>query len=250
MLHKNAIGTRIKGLRKKSKFSQQFVAESLFISQAAYSLIENSRNGIVAEHVIGLSNLYDVTTDYILKGDSLLIEISPEKGFIPYIEVKAHAGFIKNAPGDLKDADYEWYRIPNYNQAFDHRLFEVEGMSMAPTLFPGDVLICQKHSNPELIPDGSLVLVVTKDSLLVKRFRKTEEADIYILENDNPEEMEEMSIRKKKIIEVMIVRGKISNLLEPQYFMDAQHRLSNMEEALHMLKKELHDINKKLDQIR
>jgi transcriptional regulator with XRE-family HTH domain len=57
------IGNRLKELRKKNKFSQQFVAENLFISQAAYSLIENSQNGIVSEHVVGLSNLYEVTTD-------------------------------------------------------------------------------------------------------------------------------------------------------------------------------------------
>jgi transcriptional regulator with XRE-family HTH domain len=68
-MHKRIkIGSRLKELRKKYKFSQQYVAEQLFISQAAYSLIENSQNGIVAEHIVGLSNLYEVTTDYILKG--------------------------------------------------------------------------------------------------------------------------------------------------------------------------------------
>ncbi len=63
------IGKRLKELRKSKKFSQQFVAENLYISQAAYSLIENSQNGIIVEHIISLSNLYEVTTDYILKGD-------------------------------------------------------------------------------------------------------------------------------------------------------------------------------------
>lgn len=37
------IGDRIRALRQKNNFSQSYVAEKLFISQAAYSLIENSQ---------------------------------------------------------------------------------------------------------------------------------------------------------------------------------------------------------------
>ena len=145
MKQRVAIGSRLKELRKKYKFSQQFVAEKLFISQAAYSLIENSQNGIVSEHVIGLSNLYEVTTDFILKGDDMLIRISPSEGFVPYIKTKVHAGFVKNSPGDLNTVDVEWYRIPRYNPSVGHRLFEVEGSSMSPTVYPGDIIICQVH---------------------------------------------------------------------------------------------------------
>lgn len=83
MHHRMAIGTRLKELRKKNKFSQQFVAENLFISQAAYSLIENSQNGIVSDHVIGLSKLYEVTTDFILKGDKMLIRVLLLKDLYP-----------------------------------------------------------------------------------------------------------------------------------------------------------------------
>src|SRR5690554_248833 len=105
MNHRFAIGKRLKELRKKNKFSQSFVAQNLFISQAAYSLIENSQNGIVADHVIGLSKLYEVTTDFILKGDRMLVRVSPSEGFVPYIKAKAHAGYIKNLPDNLEEAD-------------------------------------------------------------------------------------------------------------------------------------------------
>ncbi|WP_373059197.1 helix-turn-helix domain-containing protein [Zunongwangia sp. H14] len=80
---KEEISTRIKELRKKNGFSQNYVAKRLFISQAAYSLIENSQNGIGAEHILKLSKLYMVTTDYLLKGDKQLIKMSSENGFIP-----------------------------------------------------------------------------------------------------------------------------------------------------------------------
>lgn len=247
MQQRIAIGARLKELRKKNKYSQQYVAENLFISQAAYSLIENSQNGIVSEHVIGLSNLYEVTTDFILKGDNMLVRISPSEGFVPYIKTKAHAGFVKNFPGDLDKVDFDWYKIPRYNPTIDHRLFEVEGTSMAPTVYPGDIIICQVHHNLDLILDGSIVLIVTKESLLLKRLRHSNQKNSFIFKNDNPEDEEVLTFDKKDIIEVMMVRGKISNVLAPHHLIDPNGKLQSMEEAIEFLKKELYSINKKLN---
>lgn len=250
MHHRMAIGTRLKELRKKNKFSQQFVAENLFISQAAYSLIENSQNGIVSDHVIGLSKLYEVTTDFILKGDKMLIRVSPSEGFIPYIKTKVHAGFVKNSPGDLSKVDREWYKMPRYNPSVDHKLFEVEGTSMTPTVFPGDIVICQAHHNIDLILDGSLVLVITKDSLLVKRLRQTQDSNTLTFTNDNPGDEQEVTFDKNDIIEIMMIRGKISNILAPHHLMDSNGKLQNMEEAIQFLQKELYSMNKKLNSIK
>ncbi|HSP39815.1 MAG TPA: S24 family peptidase [Gillisia sp.] len=250
MHHRLEIGARLKELRKKNKFSQQYVAENLFISQAAYSLIENSQNGIVSEHVIGLSNLYEVTTDFILKGDKMLIRVSPSEGFVPYIKTKVHAGFVKNSPGDLSKVDVEWYKIPRYNPSVDHKLFEVEGTSMVPTVFPGDIIICQAHPKMDLILDGSIVLVITKDSLLIKRLRSSEDPDVLNFDNDNPEDREIITFEKKDILEIMMVRGKISNVLAPQHLVDSNGKLQNMEEAIQFLQKELFSINKKLNSLK
>ena len=82
MLEREKIGERIKALRKKNNFSQNYVAEFLSISQAAYSLIENAQNGIISEHLVVLSDLYKVTTDYILKGDNPLINIQKYNLFL------------------------------------------------------------------------------------------------------------------------------------------------------------------------
>lgn len=245
-MHKRvAIGTRLKKLRKESKFSQQYVAEKLFISQAAYSLIENSLNGIVSEHVIGLSNLYEVTTDFILKGENMLIRVSPSEGFVPYIKTKVHAGFVKNSPGDLSKVDVDWYKIPQYNPSVDHKLFEVEGTSMVPTVYPGDIVICQAHHNIDLILDGSMVLLVTRDSILLKRLRRSNNSHTINFENDNPIDKEVLILEKNDIIEIMMVRGKISNVLAPHQLVDSHGKLQSMEEAIEFLKKELYSLNKK-----
>lgn len=247
MLNRIDLGNRLKQLRKRNQFSQQFVAENLFITQAAYSLIENSQNGIIAEHVVGLSDLYEVTTDYILKGDNHLIRISPSNGFVPYVKIKAHAGYVKNLSKKISPDDYEWYRIPGLNATVEHRLFESEGESMIPTIFPGDVLIAQKQNNWDQILDGSLVLIVTKDSLLIKRFRTSEDGYVFNFENDNPESLEKLSYSKDEIKEIMMVRGKISNVLVSHHHNGENGKIKTMEESIEFLKKELHSITKKLN---
>lgn len=246
MLNRIDLGNRLKQLRKRNQFSQQFVAENLFITQAAYSLIENSQNGIIAEHVVGLSDLYEVTTDYILKGDNHLIRISPSTGFVPYVKIKAHAGYVKNLSKEISPDDYEWYRIPGFNATLEHRLFEAEGESMIPTIFPGDIVITQKQNNWDQILDGSLVLIGTKDSLLIKRFRKSDEPDVFIFENDNPESGGEFSFSKDELKEIMMVRGKISNVLVPHHHNGSNGKIKTMEESIEFLKRELLSITEKL----
>lgn len=135
------IGSRMKKLRQNHNFSQTHVASVLFISQAAYSLIENSQNGIVVDHIIKLGKLYNVTTDYILTGNKNLVSISRETGFTPLLTSSAHAGFLENQDNDDFFDIKDWFRIPGFNPTKDQTLFKVEGESMSPTIFPGDILI-------------------------------------------------------------------------------------------------------------
>ncbi|WP_051119672.1 XRE family transcriptional regulator [Gillisia sp. CAL575] len=241
------IGDRIKGLRKQNGFSQTLVAEKLFITQAAYSLIENSQNGIAVSHIINLSKLYEVTTDFILKGDRFLIKIDPTNGFIPLIKASAHAGFIKNFHEENSFEVADWYRIPGFNPAFEQKLFEVSGDSMTPTLLSGDVLICQDQPKIDNILDGSLILLITENGILVKRIRLDNNTDYLLLESDNELEPDQIKkILKTEIYQAMIVRGKISSVVLPHHQIASKGKIQNMEESIDFLKKELFKLNKKL----
>ncbi|HEL2384387.1 TPA: helix-turn-helix transcriptional regulator [Streptococcus suis] len=57
---------RIKDLREDADYSQQYVAEKLFCTQATYSRIESGKRGLSIPDLIRLSNLYNVSTDYLL----------------------------------------------------------------------------------------------------------------------------------------------------------------------------------------
>lgn len=244
-----AIGRRIKMLRKKHKFSQADVAKKLHISQAAYSLIENSQNGIAIGHIINLSKLYKVTTDYILKGDKLLVEISPNNGFIPLVKDMAHAGFIKNFKEDHSYEEYEWYRIPGFNPSLDQSLFEVEGESMSPTLLPRDIVICQNQKIENVI-DGSVGLIITKDKITIKRLRLDGNLDYLLVESDNPQDEGVQKVKKVDIKQLMVVLGKISSSLIPHHQIVSTGKIKGLEESVDHLKKELYSINKKLNNMR
>ncbi len=250
MTKRSFIGERIKALRKKNSFSQSLVSEKLFISQAAYSLIENSQNGISVDHIINLSKLYNVTTDFILKGEKYSIKIDRASGFIPLIRAHAHAGFIKNFNEDNDYDVADWYRIPGFNPTIEQKLFEVTGESMYPTLLDGDVVICQNQPKIDNILDGSLILLVTESGVLIKRIRLDTNSDYLLLESDNEHEIEPTrKIKKDEIFQAMVVRGKISSVLLPHHQLASKGKLQNMEEAIEFLKSELFKLNKKLSSL-
>ena len=60
------IGYRLKNLREINNFSQEYLARTLNISQAAYSKIENGSTQLSLEHLIKISKLYKINYDYLL----------------------------------------------------------------------------------------------------------------------------------------------------------------------------------------
>ncbi|NJY62872.1 helix-turn-helix domain-containing protein [Salinimicrobium sp. CDJ15-81-2] len=247
---RDSIAFRIKQLRKEKKFSQTYVARDLSITQAAYSRIENAANGIVAEHLIKLSDIFEVTTDYILKGNKNLIEVSFKTGFLPLITCKAHAGFVENFKGGINFDDKDWFKIPGFNPTKDQRLFEVEGNSMLPTIFPGDVLISQVQQDISKLLSGSLILLITHSEILAKRFEKLQKDTIYV-SNDNidfPQQQLEFHI--SEIQEVLIIRGKISSALIPGHQVISNNKIIELEENMELLKKEMFSLHKTVNRLK
>ena len=64
---KSAIGLRIKELREDNDLTQQQIADKLGITQRKYSYLETGTQQLTDEILVKLSNVYNVTTDYILR---------------------------------------------------------------------------------------------------------------------------------------------------------------------------------------
>ena len=63
-----AIGQRIQNERLSLGYTQQYVYEKLDISQNHYSRIENGHAGMSFEILLQLSEILEISTDYILMG--------------------------------------------------------------------------------------------------------------------------------------------------------------------------------------
>lgn len=246
MTRKEDIGQRIKKLRIDHKFSQAYVAKKLFVSQSAYSLMESCQNSIVSEHIVRLSKLYNVTADYILTGNKKLIDMTLENGFIPLIDAKAHAGILNDLHKEDVMEDFEYYKVPGFNPTKDSVLIEIKGDSMQPTVMAGDVLLCQTQHNMDYVLDGSIVVLVTKEDLLTTRLFKHEDNDYFWMESDNPDEKGRTAMKKSRIRQVLMVRGKVSNVLIPHNEMAFKGKIKSLEESLDALGKEVYNMSKKL----
>ncbi|MFV8224722.1 XRE family transcriptional regulator [Christiangramia aquimixticola] len=247
MNNRSEIGRRIKLLRKKNNFSQAHVASILYISQAAYSLIESSQNGIVVDHILKLSKLYKVTTDYLLTGENNYIKIGRDTGFVPFIRAHIHDKFLQNLESDDIFDIKDWFRIPGFDFVKDQTLFEVKSENMSPTIFPGDVLICQVHHNIDQVLDGSAVVVITVDGIRINRIRRDADENYFVMENDNPAATEGNGrISKNELRKVMMISGKISNVLVSSQAMADNGKIQELEKGIDLLKSELLEMNHRL----
>lgn len=65
----NSIGQRIKTIRKEKNMTQLQVAEAAFISESYMALIELDKRHPSTDVIIKLSEVLDVSSDYLLFGD-------------------------------------------------------------------------------------------------------------------------------------------------------------------------------------
>lgn len=78
------IAERLQELRKKAGYSQEQVAEMLGISRQAISKWESGQGNPEIDNVVKLTEIYNVSADYILLGRENNISVSePEKKMEP-----------------------------------------------------------------------------------------------------------------------------------------------------------------------
>lgn len=247
MIDRKGLISRLKELRRKHKFTQAVVAEKLSVSQTAYSHMESNINAVSVDHLFTLSKLYNVTMEFLLTGNKKLIIMDSKNGFLPLINAKAHAGFLKGVPEENVMDDFEYYRIPGFNPTSDSVLIEIEGTSMQPTINEGDVLICQQQRNFDYVVDCSTAILVTQDKFVLTRLFKHEDSRFFKIEGDNTDEVSKKEISKSKILKLFLVLGKVSNALLPHKEMAFKGKIKSLEESIDSLNKEVFKISKKLD---
>lgn len=73
------MGLRMKDARKKLRFTQEGMAEKLGVSVKHYSGIERGVAGISLETLVNISNILNISLDYLVKGDEMSNEYIPSR---------------------------------------------------------------------------------------------------------------------------------------------------------------------------
>ncbi|MGK7391608.1 MAG: XRE family transcriptional regulator [Candidatus Cyclobacteriaceae bacterium M2_1C_046] len=229
---------RITMLRQLLKLSQTEFSRKIGISQGALSQIESGRSRLSMETLKNLSKAFNVNCNWIVsgKGDIFIKQEktdgknSNKRKGIPLVDVNARAGYIKG----YKNINYintlDTYDIPGFKNGGSYRMFEIEGESMVPTLFPSEIVIAKQKEIKNLESD-KLSVILTKKALIAKRAKRSAESkDKVKVISDNPE-FSNFNISLQDIVETWEIQGKISKKLLQNYVFDF-HRLTTLEQDI------------------
>lgn len=260
-----------KGINKKIFFEEIDISSSNFRSKSLYSEV----GGDVIAKIS--SKFKDVNINWLISGDGEMIisekqyqnnyqnvdnkvaesnnnYASPKviscdhKGNenIVHVPVKARGGYL-HGYGDTEFIEtLPSYNLPGLNGA-TYRSFEVEGVSMYPTLKPQDYVVAEWIPKLEDIRENRVHVIVTNDGILVKRVvnRIKERGKLYLKSDtlkDRPY-YPTIELDPQEIREIWYVKMKFSaDLSAPD---DLYSRMNDLEIIVNDIKKEFHNLGAK-----
>jgi len=152
--------------------------------------------------------------DKLLMSPKVVTVDSAGKENIVLVSAKAAAGY----PNNIGDA--QWFEtlpafsipLPEYRNA-TFRGFQVDGDSMLPVLHSGEWIVGKALDDWESINPKQIYVVVTVDSILVKKIRQESGSTFIDLISSNPE-YSPLRIDRSEIKEIWIVNSKLTFDLE------------------------------------
>ncbi len=151
---------RIKELRKNKGLSLKKLGEELGVAESTMSLYENEKRQVDYSTLIKLSNIFDVTIDYLLGNDdtklpegAIPVDVSTFIKIPVYGEVSAGTGcFAEN-----HIIGYEYISPDSISQYEEYFFLKVKGDSMEPQICNGDYALIQKQTS---VDSGSIAVVI------------------------------------------------------------------------------------------
>lgn len=181
------LGERISELRRKRSMTQPMLAKAMNVSQSTVASWENNRRAVSTEDIAKLSDLFHVSTDYLLgKADQpdpldKLVATAQKHMTVATEPIQVygtiHAG---NAAWADEDIIGEVMVSPQFIQKYGYQnLFalQVNGESMNKRIPNGYVAVFVKDIEPE---SGDVVAVlIDGEDAMIKVFRRTSQAVIF-----------------------------------------------------------------------
>jgi transcriptional regulator with XRE-family HTH domain len=97
----HSFGSKLKQLREEQGFSQEQLAKELNVSRQAVWKWETDKGLPDIQNIVRLSELFDVTTDYLLKESELIAEPTPTRKWNSEEDIGFYLGMILILVGGL-----------------------------------------------------------------------------------------------------------------------------------------------------
>lgn len=137
---------------------------------------------------------------------------------VPLVGIKAQAGYLKGfEQTDYIDTLDKYSLPPGVNPAGAvWSYFEVDGESMEPTLYAGDVVLTSMlpHEDWADIKKFYVYVILTSEQLLVKRVYKKSSVE-WVLISDNEEAFPQITLKVEDVKQVWVFRRHIRSRVAP-----------------------------------
>lgn len=204
------IGDRLRQIRKILNLQQKDFADKVGISQGFLSELESNKKAPSHTLLIAISHVFKVNLNWLLTGEGEMF-IKEEKAdkvsepvvaykediykyigkdfvLIPLVSGKISAG---KGLAPVEDAEVEMklaFRLDWIKRKGDYTkmsLIRVEGDSMEPTLYSGDIVLVDGNRNFVDL-HGGIYAIYIKDSIMIKRIQYLFAEEKLKIISDNP----------------------------------------------------------------
>lgn len=147
-----SIGNRLRMLREDLGLKQDSLADLLDVNRASISLYESNKRKPSQKILMKYADIFDVSTDYILKGHQ-----APAKGK-DYITINIYGSIPAGIPIEaIEDiSDTEDLSLKEYDKNKTYLGLRVDGDSMYPKYLDGDTVIIEKTPDCESGTDAAV----------------------------------------------------------------------------------------------
>lgn len=187
--------------------SQVELAEKLGITESALSSARRNKDRRFTKPLLKrFAMLFAdyINEDWLLNGEGEMAK--PEKDLLPHYPAKVSAGFLGGDAMSVSENEVEYReKMPGF-KAYDFTI-DVEGDSMVPIFYDGDIVACRKLTSIKELKSGKYYVIDTSDGAYIKRYvSSTKSSTLFASENND---FPTLRIRNEDIFGIAEVVGSL-----------------------------------------